>query len=116
MTIAHEKDLLAAVVQSPDAKHAAMKVLISPDNGWDSHVMRMVELDEGGYSPEHTHDWPHINYVVEGQGVLHMDGTDTRIEQGSYAYVPAQRLHQYRNTGEGKFRFICIVPTEGHIT
>jgi quercetin dioxygenase-like cupin family protein len=28
--------------------------------------------------------------------------------------VPANTEHQFRNTGDGTFRFICIVPTEGH--
>jgi len=60
------------------------------------------------------HDWPHINYIVEGRGVLHVDGRDTPIESGSYAFVPAGSTHQFRNAGSGRFRFICIVPTEGH--
>ena len=29
-------------------------------------------------------------------------------------YVPADKVHQFRNAGPDKFRFICIVPTEGH--
>jgi quercetin dioxygenase-like cupin family protein len=36
------------------------------------------------------------------------------VEAGSYAYVPADKLHQFRNAGDGMFRFICIVPKEGH--
>ena len=115
MIIAKENDVQPIAMESPEVKNAAMKALISPNEGWDGYVMRVIELGESGYSPKHTHDWPHINYVLEGNGTLHMDGKDTQVEAGSYAYVPAGTHHQYRNAGSGTFRFICIVPQEGHI-
>ena len=42
-------------------------------------------------------------------------GKENPIETGSYAYVPAGSLHQYKNKGYGTLRFICIVPKEGHV-
>ena len=116
MIVANEKDVHAMVLESPEVKEAAMKVLISPKEGWEGYVMRVIELGKDGYSPKHTHDWPHINYILEGSGSLHINGEDTPIEAGSYAYVPAGSLHQYKNEGIGMFRFICIVPEEGHVT
>ena len=115
MIIANEKDVHAIIMESPEVKNAAMKALISPNEGWDGYVMRVVELAEGGYSPQHAHEWPHINYILEGHGCLHVEGKDTPVEAGSYAYVPAGSRHQYRNEGNGMFRFICIVPQEGHV-
>ena len=115
MIVGHEKDIDVHVFDSPDVKKAAMKALISQSEGWQDHVMRIIELGEGGYTPRHTHDWPHINYVLEGQGLLHLEGQDTLLETGSFAYVPAGSLHQFTNTGKGIFRFICIVPTQGHV-
>ena len=115
MIVANEKDTHPIVMESPEVKKAAMRVLISPKEGWDGYVMREVELGEGGFSPRHTHDWPHINYVIEGKGSLHIDGKDHPVKPGSYAYVPAGSLHQYKNEGPGMFRFICIVPQEGHV-
>ncbi len=114
MIVANEKNLTAKVLSGDAVKNAAMKVLVSPEEGWDSHVMRIIELGEGGFSPRHDHPWPHINYMIEGEGTLHIDGEDIRVEAGSYAYVPAGKLHQFQNTGKGTFRFICIVPKEGH--
>ena len=116
MIVSNEKDVHAIVMESPEVKAAAMKALISPQEGWEGHVMRVVELGEGGYSPKHAHEWPHINYILEGKGSLHINGEDNSLEAGSYAYVPAGTLHQYKNEGSGTFRFICIVPEEGHIT
>ncbi len=101
-------------ITSNQARNAMMKVLVSPKDGWDGYVMREVILDKDGYSPQHVHPWPHINYVLEGQGYLLMEEEKHPISTGSYAYVPSNILHQYVNTGEGVLRFICIVPEIGH--
>jgi quercetin dioxygenase-like cupin family protein len=115
MIVGSSGDVLSQVVESPDAKNAAMKALIGPEQGWGDYVMRVIELGAGGHSPAHTHPWPHINYVLEGEGVLQLESEEHRLEAGHYALVPAGTFHQYRNAGEGMFRFICIVPTEGHV-
>lgn len=114
MIVSDEKKINSQKVEHPEAKNALMKVLISPHEGWEGHVMRIFELEEGGYTPKHTHDWPHINYILEGSGTLFLDGKENEIEAGSYAYVPSNELHQFKNTGNGTLRFICIVPEEGH--
>jgi len=114
MIISHEQEVQAVKVTHPDALNAAMKTLMGPEQGWDGHVMRIIELEENGYSPKHTHPWPHINFMVEGEGVLFLNGVETPVKAGSFAYVPANELHQFKNTGKGMFRFICIVPEEGH--
>ena len=115
MIIGNENEVQGNSVEHPEARKAAMKVLVSPREGWDGYVMRIVELEQGGFSPRHRHDWPHINYMIEGSGTLYLDGEETPVSAGSYAYVPAGKEHQYRNAGEGAFRFICIVPDEGHV-
>lgn len=114
MIVANEKDVIAAPIESPEVKGAKIKALIGPQQGWGDHVMRVIELDEQGYSPAHAHPWPHINYMLEGRGVLMMEGKEHPVEAGGYAFVPAGTPHQFRNTGTEKFRFICIVPKEGH--
>ncbi|MCG8483541.1 MAG: cupin domain-containing protein [Clostridia bacterium] len=114
MVVSHKSKLQSNVFQGAEVRNAAMKVLVSPQEGWEGHVMRMIELGKDGFSPRHTHDWPHINYVVKGKGKVHIDGVDYRIEEGSYAYVPSNALHQFINTGDDALEFICIVPEEGH--
>ena len=114
MIVSNEKKINSQKVDHPEAKNALMKVLISPKEGWEGYVMRIFELEEGGYTPKHAHDWPHINYILEGSGTLFLDGSENNIGAGSYAYVPSNELHQFKNTGNGTLRFICIVPEEGH--
>ncbi|MDD5294128.1 MAG: cupin domain-containing protein [Candidatus Izemoplasmatales bacterium] len=110
----HSRGVLAKDITAPDAKNAKIKVLIGPDEGWDNHVMREIIVDSGGYTPHHQHAWPHINYILEGAGALRMEEDVFPVVAGSYAYVPAHTMHQFQNTGTEPFRFICIVPIEGH--
>lgn len=114
MIVSHDSLAPVRHMDIPGAKDADMKVLVGEGQGWSDHVMRLIELAPGGCSPKHAHPWPHINYMVEGHGVLHIDGKDHEVKSGSYAFVPANSLHQFVNTGQEQFRFICIVPKEGH--
>lgn len=112
--IGNVKDLKKIDFTGPLVHEASMKVLVSDSDGWDNHVMRVVELKENGYSPKHQHPWPHINYFLEGNGELEIDGIVTPVSAGNYAFVPGNTLHQFRNKGVNTFKFICIVPKEGH--
>lgn len=113
--IRRDKDVEKIPMTLPGAYGSSMKALIGPDEGWEGYVMRKVELGPGGKSPHHQHPWPHINYVIEGEGVLLLGESENPIGEGDAAYVPPQTLHQYQNTGDSPLRFLCIVPKEGHI-
>jgi len=114
MIVSHEQKIPAAAINSSEVRNAAIKVLIGENEGWSDHVMRIIELGPEGHSPRHSHPWPHINYMVEGMGTLYIDGQAHAVKAGAYAYVPANAEHQFKNAGDGMFRFICIVPKEGH--
>ena len=114
MPIGHVKDIENKTINHPLADKAKMRALVGTSEGWDSHVMRVLELEPGGFTPRHQHDWPHINYVIEGEGTLFLNGQENVIQAGSYAYVPNNEFHQFQNTSDKVLKFICIVPTEGH--
>jgi quercetin dioxygenase-like cupin family protein len=55
----------------------------------------------------------HINYVIEGQGVLVNEaGKETPLKTGDLALVDPSEKHQYRNNGDKPFKMICGVPRE----
>jgi len=114
MFVGNINDLEGKVITSPEAKDSLMKVLISPKEGWNGYVMRVIEVNKGGYTPKHSHPWPHINYVIEGTGQLLIDDKFHSVISGAYAYVPSNTVHQFKNVGGDIFKFICIVPEEGH--
>ena len=114
MPLGHIEELENKIVNNPQADKAKMRVLVGEIEGWDNHVMRVFELEPNGYTPRHLHPWPHINYIIEGEGTLFLNGVENPIKAGSYAYVPGNELHQFQNTSDSVLKFICIVPTEGH--
>lgn len=112
--IGHLNDLEPKVLTSTEVKNASIKVLVSPKEGWEGYVMRVLDVEKEGYTPKHSHPWPHINYVISGEGELFLGGEVTKVTAGSYAYIPGNTLHQFKNVGASTFSFICIVPEEGH--
>lgn len=113
MIVGHINDLAGIPIQGSEVKGALKKALVTPLEGWDGWSMRHFTLDTAGFTPKHTHPWPHINFITSGSGILHLDGQDHELTQGSFAYVPAEKLHQFRNNSQGNLSFICIVPEEG---
>ncbi|MBN2504662.1 MAG: cupin domain-containing protein [Bacilli bacterium] len=112
--IGKKDDIISMKLNGEDINNAYMKVLVGPDQGWESHVMRLIEVEPGGNTPKHKHPWPHINFIVEGKGILMIDNVEHVVEPGAYAYVPADHIHQFLNRGDLTFSFLCIVPKEGH--
>ncbi|MDY0010194.1 MAG: cupin domain-containing protein [Candidatus Izemoplasmatales bacterium] len=114
MIVGNVENLVAKDIISDEVKDANIRVLVGPENGWNDYVMRVLEVKAGGYTPKHSHPWPHINYIIAGEGSLMIDGKENPVKAGSYAYVPQDHIHQFRNVGKETFKFICIVPKEGH--
>jgi quercetin dioxygenase-like cupin family protein/RimJ/RimL family protein N-acetyltransferase len=109
-----KKTDVAALPMAGDGIEGVVKrVLVSPEDGWDGWVMRLFDIDAGGHTPKHAHDWPHVNFVASGHGALYLDGADHPLEAGSYAYVPAGREHQFCAAADEPLSFVCIVPAAG---
>ncbi len=111
--VGRKDDVAAVTLAGEGIQDVVKRVLVSPAEGWDGWVMRLFDVEPGGHTPRHQHDWPHINFIASGKGVLHLDGEDYELEAGSYAYVPAGLVHQFTATGDEVFSFVCIVPERG---
>lgn len=102
------------ILEPADYAGVKKQVVIGPDDGSNEIVLRYFRLAAGGATPYHAHDWPHLVKVEVGVGVtVDVDGNETPIEAGDFIYVPDNEKHRFRNTGEGSFEFICIVPRRG---
>ena len=87
--------------------------LMTADDGAPTAAMRLFELEAGGYTPWHTHDWEHVVYVLEGSGVLKTESGNAEFRTGDSLLVDPNEQHNFANTGEGRLRFLCIVPLKG---
>ncbi len=114
MIVSHLNNVEGVKVESKDAKDVLMKVLISVKEGWEDYVMRVFEVEKGGYTPKHSHPWQHIIFIISGKGILYLKGENHKVETNAFAYIPPNVEHQFSNNEDEKLRFICIVPKEGH--
>ena len=77
--------------------------------------MLVEELARGGkVTPLHTH--PEVEetfYILEGEALLHLDGSDHRLGPGSFAVVPRGVPHAYLVTSEVARSLILVTPGSG---
>lgn len=86
---------------------------IGPEEGWQENTLRLFRINPGGFTPQHRHDWEHVNYVIEGNGKLTIDGETFELSERDMAFVPPNAEHQFQNPYDKVFEFICIVPKRG---
>ena len=92
------------------ASGVKMRMLIGPDDGASNFHMRHFEVEVGGHSPHHSHDYEHEVLVLSGQGVLKSDQGDRPFASGDVIFVPANERHQFTNVGDAALTFICLIP------
>ncbi|MCA1933260.1 MAG: cupin domain-containing protein [Calditerrivibrio sp.] len=113
MFIKHLNDIEKIYYNGDNIKDVVKQVAISPANGWEGNVMRIFTVKAGGFTPKHNHDWPHINYIIEGEATLHIDGKDYDVKAGVVGFIPNNVTHQFIANKGQDVKFICIVPENG---
>ena len=99
----------------PGAVGVKVAKLISADDNSPTVGMRLFEIAPGGNTPWHVHDWEHVIFGVEGQGVLKTEHGDAPFGPGDSVMSEPNEQHNFVNAGKGALRFICIVPLRGDV-
>jgi len=100
-------------IEFKGAEKVSKAVVIGAKEGWADHTLRVFRLAPGGFTPRHSHDWEHVNYIIKGKGELRLGDEVRSVKEHDFAFVPPNTEHQFRNAGDGEFEFICIVPNRG---
>ena len=87
--------------------------LISGADSSPTAAMRLFEIESGGQTPYHTHDWEHVIYVLKGKGALRTEHGDAEFRPGDSLIAEPNEQHNFVNTGDEPLRFLCIVPLKG---
>ena len=68
----------------------------------------------GGHTPFHVHPNEHLNYIIDGEGVIVTEnGEEHEIKKGYFVLVYPNEKHQYKNKSKSKtMTMICGVPKE----
>jgi quercetin dioxygenase-like cupin family protein len=89
------------------------QIPISKEDGTPTFSFRVFTIQPGGHTPLHHHPFEHLNYIIEGSGVLMAEGGERRVTKGDFVLVLPNETHQYRNRSTNEpFVMICAVPKE----
>ena len=103
-------------VQMEGAAGVKMRMLIGPKDGAANFHMRHFEIQPGGHTPHHRHDFEHEVLILTGRGVLKSAQGDRPFSAGDVVFVPANEKHQFINGGEEPCTFICSIPARNDCT
>lgn len=100
-------------VQMEGAEGAWKQMPLGSKDGAPVYSYRVFTLDPGGNTPYHSHPYEHMNFIIEGEGVLvNENGEEKPLKSGDFALVYPNEKHQYRNNSSKVFKMICGVPKE----
>jgi len=100
----------AEAVEMDEAKGVKVRWLISDKDNAKNFAMRLFEVQPGGYSPYHIHDWEHEVFVLEGEGEAKIDEKSYSIKKDSVVFVEPGQEHTFKNTGDSLLKFLCLIP------
>ncbi len=72
----------------------------------------IAELGPDGGGPPHRHAQPEIYYLLEGSGLLTVDGKDMTFAAGQTAFIPGHAWHCLRNTSDTVLRLFYVFPAD----
>jgi quercetin dioxygenase-like cupin family protein len=96
-------------VEEEGAKKVRIQLLINQHRA-ATFVMRRFFVGPQGETPLHTHRWEHEVYVLKGRGIVTDGKAKYKLGPGTVVYIPQNKKHQFRNTGNQQLVFLCIIP------
>jgi mannose-6-phosphate isomerase-like protein (cupin superfamily) len=68
----------------------------------------VAELGPGDRLERHRHAPPEVYYVVAGEGVVFLDGSEIMVKAGAAVFIPGMAEHGVRQTGKAPLRFFYV--------
>jgi mannose-6-phosphate isomerase-like protein (cupin superfamily) len=76
-------------------------------------VTQFVGVIPPGRAPLHSHTYDEIVYVIEGEGILHMNDRESPLGPGSCVHLPPLHEHSLENTGAVPMRVLGVFHPAG---
>ncbi len=113
MYVSHINKVKKEKVEMEGIKDVYIQWLISKEQGAENYAMRLFTVEPDGVIPKHEHPWEHEIFILEGRGIIGAGDVEKEVEAGNFAYIEPNVPHWYRNTGDGEWKFLCIIPMKG---
>jgi quercetin dioxygenase-like cupin family protein len=75
-------------------------------------TLGVAKLAPGDAVHEHRHEQSEVYLVLEGAGVVTVDGEAQEVGEGSAVLIPGNALHSCENTGDGELRVAYVLAAD----
>lgn len=110
MKVTNTQDVESKKVDMEGAQGCTVRWLVGEADGAPNFAMRQFEVEPGGFTPRHQHDYEHEVFVLEGEGVVYEGDQAHPLRAGDVVLVKPDEVHQFRNTGSAPMKFLCLIP------
>jgi mannose-6-phosphate isomerase-like protein (cupin superfamily) len=111
----HEAECEFEGGDEPAPGRVRWRTLLSSDRTpTDALTLGVAEIDPGGardFRP-HRHAQPEAYYILSGEGVVSLAGTDHPVRPGTTVFIPGNVAHGARNTGSERLRLLYVFPAD----
>jgi mannose-6-phosphate isomerase-like protein (cupin superfamily) len=66
-----------------------------------------------GRAPAHSHVYDEVIYVLEGEGMLHIDDAHEPVSKGTCIHLPPLLEHSLENSGDSPMRIVAVFHPSG---
>jgi quercetin dioxygenase-like cupin family protein len=79
----------------------------------DGEITQFVGIVQPSKAPFHSHPYDEVGYIIEGNGIAHVDGEEIPLKQGSCFHLVPGQTHCIENTGPGAMRILGVFHPAG---
>lgn len=106
--VVHDDDVPVERWEDPVRGAVGFRTLLGDDAPTGSMTAGTSELGPGDWLGHHRHAPAEVYHVLEGEGVLVVDGEDHHLRPGHTVLVPGDAEHGVRCTGPGPLRIFYV--------
>ena len=88
------------------------RYLVNEDAGCFD-VTQFVGIVQPSKAPFHSHPYDEVGYIIEGEGVAHIDGRETPLRGGSCFHLAPEQVHCIENSGSAPMRILGVFHPSG---
>lgn len=90
---------------------SVLRELLHPDKAdlEISYSLALAKVSPGQVTKPHKLKTSEVYYILEGEGLMHIDEESHPVYPGWAIYIPPSSRQCIKNTGESILKFICIV-------
>ena len=85
----HYTDVELDIPKEKGIKDTKVRWLISNKDGATNFAMRLFEIQPGGNTPLHQHDWEHEVFILEGESIIKDGNNEKIVKPGDALFIPS---------------------------